>query len=127
MTGDGQPGAVDRAAALVADLVEGRFDEACDNFTEHLRRDCGGRLARGWENAVGKAGAYEGIGEPSARQIGDDTVVEFPLHFASAKSTGQVIFDRDGKVTGLHFQWRRRRLSFGGRWWLIVGRPESPR
>jgi hypothetical protein len=67
------------------------------------------------------------MGEPSVEQIGDATMVEFPLHFVAAKSTGRVFFDRDGKVIGLHFHWRRRRLSFGGHWGLILGRPEAGR
>jgi len=46
-------------------------------------------------------GGYEGMGEPFAHRVADHTVVEIPLRFEAGEATGRVVFDEEGKVTGL--------------------------
>jgi hypothetical protein len=50
---------------------------------------------------VGTVGAYERMGEPRVRQVGDYTVVDIPLSFEAKDMKGRVAYDRDGKVSGL--------------------------
>jgi Protein of unknown function (DUF3887) len=102
MTGAILPGAADRAVALFAHFAEGRWEEVLGDFDDFMReRHDADRLARGWAHTVGMVGRFERIGEPFARQAGDDTVVDVPLHFEAGDGIGRVRFDRDGKVAGL--------------------------
>jgi Protein of unknown function (DUF3887) len=100
-----------RARVLFGDLVEGRWEEAHRDFDVSLRVDVG-RIARGWTSVAGSAGSLERMDAPSARQSGGYTVVDVPLTFGAGNAAGRVVFDRDGKVTGLSLEYpRRRRLD----------------
>jgi hypothetical protein len=102
MSTDVPPGAVDRAAAIVTCLTEGRWEDARRDLNARMREGGdAGRLASGWARTVGMIGRYEGMGEPFAHRAGDHTVVEVPLRFEAGEATGQVIFDDDGKIAGL--------------------------
>jgi Protein of unknown function (DUF3887) len=107
------PDAADRARALFGDFAEGRWQEASGEFHENMLAKADvGRIAHGWANAVSPAGGFERLGEPSARQFGDYTVVEVPLAFKAAGGLGRVALDQQGKVAGLSVQCpRRRRLD----------------
>ena len=59
------------------------------------------RLAEAWARMASLVGGYEGMGEPFAHRVADHTVVEIPLRFEAGEATGRVVFDEDGKVTGL--------------------------
>lgn len=97
------PSAVaDRAVEIFVHYAEGRWEETRRDFDENLReRLDAARLAAGWAHTVGMIGGLERMGEPVARQAGDDTVVTIPLHFEAAEAAGMVRFDRDGKIAGL--------------------------
>jgi hypothetical protein len=96
------PDAADRAVALAVCLVEGRWEELRRDFDETMReRLDAARIASAWAQAVGMVGRYESMGEPFAHQAGDYTVVDVPLHCEAGELTGQVSYDRDGKVAGL--------------------------
>jgi hypothetical protein len=102
MSRDVLPGAADRAAAIIASIAEGRWEEARRDFDSRMSAGADAkRLARGWAHTVGLIGSYEGMGEPFAHRSGDHTVVEVPLHFEAGAATGRVIFDSGGKVAGL--------------------------
>jgi hypothetical protein len=102
MSTDVPPGAADRAAAIIACLTEGRWEDARRDFSARMREGGdAGQLASGWARTVGMIGRYEGMGEPFAHRAGDRTVVEVPLHFEAGEATGRVIFDDDGKIAGL--------------------------
>ena len=97
-----RPDTADRAAGIVACLAEGRWEEARRDFNARMSAGADAeRLAGGWARTVGMIGRYEGMGEPFAHRAGDNTVVEVPLRFEAGEATVRVIFDRDGKVTGL--------------------------
>ncbi len=98
------PGATGRAAALFADLAEHRWEQACADFSPAVaaKLDADG-LAAVWAQVIGLAGAYQGMGEPVAHQVGDYTVVDVPLSFEAADQTGRVSYDRTGQVGGLFF------------------------
>ncbi len=98
------PGATGRAATLIADVAEGRWEQARAGFDRRMSEALDAqRLAAAWAQVIGTAGAYQGMGEPVAHQAGDYTVVDIPLHFEAAELTGRVSFSGAGQVVGLFF------------------------
>jgi hypothetical protein len=96
------PGTAGQAVAIIAFLAEGRWEEARRDFNTKMSEALdAGRLAGAWARMVSLVGAYEGMGEPFAHRVADHTVVEIPLRFEAGEATGRVVFDEDGKVTGL--------------------------
>lgn len=96
------PGAADRAVAIFADMAEGRWAEARRDFGERMReRLDADRLASGWAHTVSQVGAFERMGEPSARQFGERAIVDIPLYFEAGDAIGKVTFDGDAAVIGL--------------------------
>jgi hypothetical protein len=95
-------GATERAVSIFAWHNEGRWDdilaELDGNMSERLDAD---RLSRGWAGMVGMFGQLERLGEPWARRIADDIVVDIPLHFEAGDAKGIVRFGADGKIAGL--------------------------
>jgi hypothetical protein len=98
------PGAAERAAALLADLVAGRWAQVCRDFDDRVaqQRDADG-MAVAWARLTGMIGLLEQVGEPVAYQAGDHTLVDIPLSFEAAERTARIAYDREGKVAGLHF------------------------
>lgn len=96
------PGAAERAAGLLADVSEQRWEQVTGGFNQRMAEALDARgLAAAWAQVVGTAGEYQGMGEPVAHQAGDYTVVDVPLRFEAAEMTGQVSYDRAGQVAGL--------------------------
>jgi hypothetical protein len=96
--------AAERATAIVADVLEGRMDQARPSFdatvlaafTDEVRLDSLATVA-------GLVGAFEGFGqgEPFVRRIGDHTVVDIPLRYEAGDMKARVAFDDEEKVAGL--------------------------
>lgn len=121
------PDATDRARALFDDFTQGRWERARGKLHEDMRGpvDVVGRIAHAWADTASFAGGFERVGEPSARQIGDYTVVEVPLTFKAADGLGRVALDQEGKIAGLLMQCpRRRRLDPRPVRILVRGIPE---
>jgi Protein of unknown function (DUF3887) len=98
------PGAAERGAALVADLVAGRWAQVCRDFDDRVAQKLDAeRVAVMWARLTGMIGLLERLGEPLAYQAGDLTLVDVPLSFEAAERTARIAYDRDGKVAGLHF------------------------
>jgi len=98
------PGATERAATLIADVAEQRWEQARAGFDQRMSAVLSAQaLAAAWAQVIGTAGAYQGMGEPVAHQAGDYTVVDVPLHFEAAELTGRVSFSGTGQVAGLFF------------------------
>jgi hypothetical protein len=76
------PGAAERGAALLSDLVAGRWAEVCRDFNDRVAQklDAEG-VAVMWARLTGMIGLLEQMGEPLAYQAAD----------------------LEGKVAGLHF------------------------
>lgn len=135
------PDAIDRARALFGDFTEGRWEQARGKLHQDMRGhvDVVGRIAHGWAHTASHAGGFERVGEPSARQFGDYTLVELPLTFKAGEGLGRVALDQEGKVAGLSVQYpRRHRLDPrpvrilargipGVRDLITVGRPRHAR
>jgi hypothetical protein len=99
------PGAAERAASLIADVAEQRWEQARAGFDKRMSAALSAEaLATAWAQVIGAAGAYQGMGEPVAHQAGDYTVVDIPLHFEAAELNGRVSFSGTGQVAGLFFQ-----------------------
>jgi hypothetical protein len=98
------PGAAERGTALLADLVAGRWAQACRDFGDKIAQklDAEG-VAVLWARLTGMIGQLEQMGEPVAYQAGDRTLVEVQLSFEAAERTARISYDRDGKVAGLFF------------------------
>jgi hypothetical protein len=96
------PGATDLAVTILGCLAEGRWEEARRDFNARMSEGLGARrLADSWARLAGLVGGYEGMGEPFAHRVADNTVVEIPLRFEAGEATFRVVFDEDDKVTGL--------------------------
>jgi len=95
-------GSAERAVTIFAWHNEGRWDdilaELNDAVGERLDSD---RLSDGWAQMVGMFGQLERLGEPWARRIADDIVVDVPLHFEAGDAKGIVRFGADSKIAGL--------------------------
>jgi hypothetical protein len=95
-------GAADRAVTIVADLAEGRWEEARRDFNAKMSEALDAtRLAEAWARMASLVGGYEGMGEPFAHRVADHPVVEIPLRFEAGEATARVVFDQEGKVAGL--------------------------
>jgi hypothetical protein len=96
------PGVADRAVTIFANLAEGRWEEARQDFDAKMSEALDARgLADSWARMASLVGGYEGMGEAFAHRVADHTVVEIPLRFEAGEATGRVVFDEDGQVAGL--------------------------
>jgi hypothetical protein len=107
---DVPPDATDRVRALFGDFTEGRWEQARGKLHQDIRgpADVVGRIAHWWAHTASPFGGIEQVGEPSARQFGDYTLVELPLTFKAGEGLGRVALDQEGKVAGLSMQYPRR-------------------
>lgn len=95
-------GIADRAVELFANIIEGRWEAATRDFTPRMLEHVdAARIADAYAQTVGMVGDFERMGEPLAYPVGVGTSVDIPLYFEAGERTGQVTFDRDGKVIGL--------------------------
>jgi Protein of unknown function (DUF3887) len=96
------PDAAGRATQLMIDWIEGRYDVVTAGFNQIMaEKMSAGGLADAWAQLTGLVGRYERLGEPAARQAGDLTIVDIPMSFEASDMKGRVVYDKDGKVTGL--------------------------
>jgi hypothetical protein len=96
------PDAAARAVAIFDWHDQGRWQEILDELDDAMRaRHDPAVLSRGWAGMAGMFGRLERIGEPFARRVADDTVVDVPLHFEAGDARGIVRFSEDGKVAGM--------------------------
>jgi len=95
-------GTADQAVELFANIVEGRWEAATRDFTPRMLEHVdAARIADAYAQTVGMVGDFERMGEPLAYPVGVGTSVDISLYFEAGERTGQVTFDRDGKVIGL--------------------------
>ena len=103
------PGATDRARALFDDFIEGRWEQTRGEFHQNMRSHLdSGHIAHGWDHAANSGGGVKRIGDPSARQFGDYTVVDVPLTFSAGEGLGRIALNPEGKIAGLSMQYPRR-------------------
>jgi hypothetical protein len=104
------PDAIDRARELFGDFTEGRWEQARAKLHQDMRGpvDVVGRVAHLWADTASPIGGFEHVGEPSARQFDDYTLVEVPVTFKAGRGLGRVALDEEGKVAGLSMQYPSR-------------------
>jgi hypothetical protein len=96
------PGAAERATQLMIDWIEGRYHQVTADFNQVMaEKMSAGGLADAWAQLAGLVGRYEQLGEAAARQAGNLTIVDIPMTFEASEMKGRVVYDQDGKVTGL--------------------------
>jgi hypothetical protein len=96
------PGAAEKATQLMIDWIEARYDQVTADFNQVMaERLTAAGLGDAWAQLIGLVGPYERMGEAVARQAGDLTIVEIPMWFEASEMKGRVVYDKDGKVTGL--------------------------
>lgn len=96
------PGATERATQLLIDWIEGSYDRVTADFSQVMSEKMSADgLADAWAQLAGLVGRYERMGEGSARQAGDLTIVDIPMSFEASEMKGRVVYDKDGRVTGL--------------------------
>jgi hypothetical protein len=102
--------ATERARGLFEDFIEGRWEQAQGKLHGDLRgqRDVAGRMAGALADTMRPVGGFRHVGQPSARQFGDFTLVEFPLTFEAGHGLGRVALDAQGNLAGLSMQCPRR-------------------
>jgi hypothetical protein len=98
------PDAAQRATALLSRIADGDWTQARAEFDETMAGalDDDG-LATVWARVIVESGEYLSQGEPVVTRSGALTNVTVPLEFGDATMYGQVSYDTDGKVAGLHF------------------------
>jgi len=96
------PAAAERATQLMIDWIEGRYGQVTADFNQIMAEKMSADgLADAWAQLAGLVGRYEQMGEAAARQAGDLTIVDIPMTFEASEMKGRVVYDKDGKVTGL--------------------------
>lgn len=96
------PAAAERATQLMIDWIEGRYEQVAADFNPVMaEKMSAGGLADAWAQLAGLVGRYEQLGEAAARQAGNLTIVDIPMTFEASEMKGRVVYDQDGKVTGL--------------------------
>jgi hypothetical protein len=72
VSSDVPAGAADQARALFGDLLEARWEEARQEFDDHMHGQVDAdQIAHWWTHATGSVGSLQGMGEPFARQAGE--------------------------------------------------------
>jgi len=97
--------AADRAIAVLAGWLEGRYDAVAATFDPAMAEKLPpAGLAAARDQLAGTAGRYRRLGdqEPLVRQLGDYTVADVPLEFEVGLMKGRVAFDRAARVAGLY-------------------------
>jgi hypothetical protein len=94
--------AEDRALTVATDLMSGRFDAVRRDFDERMAEAVDVvRLADVCAQVAATIGRFERPGTPFARQLGDFSVVDVPLHFEAGEATVRVSFAADARIAGL--------------------------
>jgi pimeloyl-ACP methyl ester carboxylesterase len=93
------------AKAFVALLNKGDFDKATGDFDGAMRKALPADKLKGtWEKVVGDAGAFKKQLSSRVEKRGKYDVVIVTCEFRKKKMDARVVFDKNGKITGLLFK-----------------------
>src|SRR5262249_37388945 len=103
---DPPAGSLEKAArAFIEQLSQGEFARATDGFDATMRKALPpDELKKTWEKVVGDAGAYQKQLGSRAGKTGAYGVIVVTCQFTKSKQDVRVVFDKDGKITGLFFR-----------------------
>lgn len=88
---------VQQLAARQFDRVEARFDQKMSRALPQAK------LAAVWDGLTGQAGKFHSISAVSRQDHGGFRIVVVTCQFEKAKLDARVVFDAEGKVSGLFF------------------------
>jgi hypothetical protein len=109
MTDENPPDISDKACALFADLIAGRWENAHQALDAVMRQHAAtDRIASGWRRLASHTGDFEHMGSPSVRRSGDYTVTDVALTFTAGEAIGRVVHTPAGEVAGLALKFPRR-------------------
>jgi hypothetical protein len=92
----------ERAVTLFTDIMAGRWEAACQDFSDQMREHVNPQLvADAYAQTVSQIGAFERFGDPVAFPVALGTSVDLPLHFEAGERNGQVTYDENNQVIGL--------------------------
>lgn len=93
-----------RALQFVQLLHEGRWSEARAWFDPRMAEFfVGNKLAETWQGLLSQVGSFEATESVSRRQQGAFQVVDVTTKFTNARINVRVVFDAEGRVSGLWF------------------------
>ncbi len=100
-----KPGPLEQAArAFVEQLGKGEFDAATKTFDATMHKVMPpAELKKAWEKVLRDAGPFQKLVATRVQAKGKYDIVHVTGAFAKAKWDTRVVFDKDGKITGLFF------------------------
>ena len=97
--------AIAKAEALVKNLQDGKTAEIVKEFDARMTKELPeAKLSPVWSALVSKFGAFRQIQERREGPFKDRQAVELILAFDKETIVNRIVFDAEGKVTGLVFQ-----------------------
>ncbi len=97
-----QASIVDRGERFVRMLVDGRYDQAVEDFAPEMRKAMSAtQLGALWKDLVRKNGPLQGTGNGTVKRLGRWRAVFVPCRFARASLQLKVVYDQEGLVSGL--------------------------
>jgi dienelactone hydrolase len=102
-----------QARAVVLALTREDFAAASRGFDAAMQKALPEEKLRAtWKDLIGKVGPFSRIRSSRLDKIDRFEVVTLVCEFEKATLEGRVVFDRDGKVTGLAFRPHRPKIDF---------------
>ncbi len=97
----GVPDPAEKGRRLFERAAGGRWDEVRADFDDRMLAGLDvNMLTDGWNQVVGRVGAFRSLGEPQVRVVGAHRVVDVPMAFERGEMKGRVAFDSSGQVAG---------------------------
>ncbi len=97
--------AIAKAETILQHLRDGKTADIVKEFDARMTQDLPeDRLKTAWPGVVQKFGAFKGVTERREGQVEGRQAVELILAFEKETIVQRVVFDKDGKVSGLVFR-----------------------
>ena len=97
--------AIAKAETILQHLRDGKTADIVKEFDARMTQDLAeDRLKTAWPGVVQKFGAFKGVTERREGQVEGRQAVELILAFEKETIVQRVVFDKDGKVSGLVFR-----------------------
>lgn len=98
-----EPALVGQARQIFGQIRDGKYGEATALWDAKMQEGLpAAKVEEFWVALLGQVGELKTIGSGTITEMGAYKRVSFPLTFANAELTGNVVFDAAGKVAGLN-------------------------
>jgi hypothetical protein len=92
----------DDAQAVVRNIFSGHYSQVRAEFDDAMTKRLSitqlGAARTTYEETFG---TFQGTGKPDVLQLGNDTVVNIPLHMSQKEGQARVTYDVNGRIAGL--------------------------